>query len=235
MSTCCHIHRNKKKTSTDQPVALAAPRRISKKRGLPDHDVASSHSAKRAKAKGKALRYPEHFMPTCPTLGRWRTPPPPSSSAHRDESAGGRLATVGAAVKGGEGKEIRVICVGVVRVFESRNGGHHRVHQLEDSRPVKFGRRKPPDGATLTPTCRRREWACAGANWVHTSFCAPQPHWISPRGCTIPIWMFLDAPDPMAGFVLPNSNLVWETVVTIDLLNPIRPSPLNLVNRLLSV
>ncbi|KAK8594173.1 hypothetical protein V6N13_125982 [Hibiscus sabdariffa] len=72
MSICCHIHRNKKKTSTDQPVALAAPRIISKKRGLPDHDVASSHSAKRAKAKGKALRYHERSMPTCPTLGERR-------------------------------------------------------------------------------------------------------------------------------------------------------------------
>ncbi|KAL4289761.1 hypothetical protein GQ457_14G019380 [Hibiscus cannabinus] len=82
------------------------------------------------------------------------TPPPPSSSARRDESAGSRLATVGAAVKGGEAKEIRVLSVELVRVLESRNGGHHRVHQLEDSRPVKFGRRKPPDGATLSPTRR---------------------------------------------------------------------------------
>ncbi|KAL4353412.1 hypothetical protein GQ457_06G012740 [Hibiscus cannabinus] len=56
--------------------------------------------------------------------------------------------------RGGEAKEIRVLSVELVRVLESRNGGHHRVHQLEDSRPVKFGRRKPPDGAILSPTRR---------------------------------------------------------------------------------
>ncbi|KAL4348644.1 hypothetical protein GQ457_17G007200 [Hibiscus cannabinus] len=149
-------------------------------------------------------------------------------------AVGGRLATFGAAMKGGEAKEIWVIRVGVVRVFETRNRVHHRVHKLEDSRPVKFGHRKPPDGATLAPTCRRREWACAGASWVHTSFCAPQPHWISARGWD-PTQTFLDAPDPMAGSVLPNSNLVRETVVTIDLLSPVRPDLLNLMNRLLPV
>ncbi|KAL4289975.1 hypothetical protein GQ457_14G018240 [Hibiscus cannabinus] len=89
------------------------------------------------------------------------------------------------ALEGVKKMKVHVVRFNHVRVFEMENGGHHRVHQLEDSRPVKFGRRKPPDGATLAPTRRRREWACAGASWVHTSFCAPQPHWISTRGCTI--------------------------------------------------
>ncbi|KAL4377576.1 hypothetical protein GQ457_02G019490 [Hibiscus cannabinus] len=102
-------------------------------------------------------------------------------------------------------RPVVVIRVGVVRVFESRNGGHHRVHQLEDSRPVKFGRRKPPDGATLAPTRRRREWACAGASWVHTSFCVPEPHWIRARGCTIAIvhCVALDRPAPLTTFDRP--------------------------------
>ncbi|KAL4273273.1 hypothetical protein GQ457_13G020290 [Hibiscus cannabinus] len=35
----------------------------------------------------------------------------------------------------------------------------------------------------------------------------------------------------MAGSVSPNSNLIRETVVTIDLLSPVHTDPLNLVNR----
>ncbi|KAL4342118.1 hypothetical protein GQ457_08G025160 [Hibiscus cannabinus] len=142
-----------------------------------------------------------------PPEGRWRTPPPPSSSAHRDESAGGRLATVGAAMKGGEAKEILVIRVGVVRVFESRKGGHHRVHQLEDSRPEPAG--------------------CTQAS-VHLSHTRSGP-------AGDPTQTFLDAPDPMAGSVSPNSNPVRETVMTVHLLNPICPNLLSLVNRLLPV
>ncbi|KAL4354373.1 hypothetical protein GQ457_06G018080 [Hibiscus cannabinus] len=43
-----------------------------------------------------------------------------------------------------------------VQLTQTRNEGHHHhVHRLEDSRPVKFGRRKPPDGAILAPTRRR--------------------------------------------------------------------------------
>ncbi|KAL4280512.1 hypothetical protein GQ457_03G020370 [Hibiscus cannabinus] len=39
----------------------------------------------------------------------------------------------------------------------------------------------------------------------------------------------------MAGSVSPNSNSVRETVVTIDLLSPVRPDPLNLINCLIQI
>ncbi|KAL4272044.1 hypothetical protein GQ457_13G004160 [Hibiscus cannabinus] len=89
------------------------------------------------------------------------------------------------AFEGVKKRKVRVVRVNHVRVFETENGGHHR-----NQRPKNSGmgacHHRPAIGSRHTRrTLRRlRVGLCRSQLGAH-SFCAPQPHWISARRCTI--------------------------------------------------